>query len=78
MKPGLFFFFCDLVIFNFLKHLSGIHDYFGQIILKTRAARLRAITFRLKLNLCINIFPKQSNFEFDPNIDKTRNLDRKC
>ena len=30
-----------------------------------------------KLNLCIDIIPKQSNFEYDPNIDKTRNSDLK-
>ena len=30
------------------------------------------------LDLCLYTISKYTNFEFDPNIDKTRNLDQKC
>ena len=31
-----------------------------------------------KLNLCLDNIPKRLNFELDPNIEITRNLDQTC
>ena len=35
----------------------------------------KPVRLKFKLRFINNTFPKQLNFEIDPNIDKTRNLD---
>ena len=32
----------------------------------------------LKPDFCVDTIPKQLNFEFDKNIDKTKNVNQKC